>query len=164
MENQTQTQARPTFLTVICIISFVGLGMSVISNLVNLAFGAFSSAVYPLVQSGFEDALNEIDAADPAASALVEQIFNSILKLFEVMPIIAGIGLALTIIALIGVIMMWNLKKTGFYMYSGAKVIMIFVPMILVGVNIITSIIAISGFFVAALFITMYGLNLKAMK
>ena len=60
--------------------------------------------------------------------------------------------------------MMWNLKKTGFYLYSGAKVIMIFYPMILIGVNFITTIAALSGFVVAAVFITMYALNLRSMK
>lgn len=164
MENQTQTQARPVFLTVICIISFVGLGMSIISNLVNLAFGSFSSALYPLIQSSFEDALNEIDAAEPTASLFVEQIFNSVLKIFEVMPVLAGVGLVLAVVALVGVIMMWNLKRTGFWLYSGSKVVMIIYPMILMGANFITTMILLSGFFVAALFITMYGLNLKAMK
>jgi hypothetical protein len=164
MENQTQKENRPTFLTVICILSFIGLGMSVISNLMNLAFGTFSSSLYPLVQSGFEQALNDIDAADPAASAFVEQIFTSILKLFEVIPLLAGIGLVLTAVALIGVIFMWNLKKTGFYLYTGAKVIMIFIPMILIGVNFMSCMMAIGIFFGAAIFITLYALNLKAMK
>ena len=164
MENQTQTQARPTFLTVICIISFVGLGLSIINNLFSIAFGAFSSTFYPFIQDGMEQALNEVSASDPAASAFMEQIFSSVLKVFEVMPILASIGLALAIVALVGVIMMWNLKKTGFYLYSGAKVIMIFYPMILIGVNFITTIAALSGFVVAAVFITMYALNLRSMK
>ncbi|MBA7695685.1 hypothetical protein ES703_104318 [subsurface metagenome] len=164
MENEASKNTRPTFLTVVCIISFIGLGMSVISNLVNMAFGTFSSAIYPLVQSGFEEALSNVEATDPAASVLVEQIFNSILKLFEVMPLLAGISLICALIALTGVILMWKLKKTGFYLYTVAKVILIFVPMILIGVNIISTIAAISGFFVAAIFITLYALNLKAMK
>ncbi len=164
MEKQTKHQDRPMFLTVICILSFIGLGMSVISNLVNLAFGTFSSSLYPLVQEGFEQALNEVDATEPAASALLEQIFSSILKLFEVMPLLAGISLVLTIVALIGVIFMWTLKKTGFYLFTAAKVVMIFVPMMLIGVNFMSAMMAIGSLFVAAIFVTLYALNLKAMK
>lgn len=164
METQTQKQARPTFLTVVCIISFVGLGLSIMNNLGNIGFGAFGSAVYPFIQDAFEQALNEVDASDPGATIFVEQIFNAVLELLEILPILASITLALTIVALIGVIMMWNLNKTGFYLYSGSKVVIIFIPMILMGANFISTMIVISGIFFAGLFITMYALNLKAMK
>ncbi|MGD2033863.1 MAG: hypothetical protein PVF73_02330 [Bacteroidales bacterium] len=164
MTAKTQQESRPTFLTVICIISFIGLGITVINNLASLAFGAFSGSLYSLIQGSFEQALNDIDATDPAASAFVEQIFDSILKLFEVMPLLAGISLILTVTALVGVIFMWNLKKTGFYLFTGAKVIMIFIPMILIGMNFMSAMMAIGTLFVAAVFITLYALNLKAMK
>jgi hypothetical protein len=117
-----------------------------------------------MIQSSFEEALNEVDATEPTASVFVEQIFNSVLKIFEVMPILASVGLVLAIVALVGVIMMWNLKKTGFWLYSGSKVVMAIFPMILIGANFLTSMMLATGLFVAALFITMYGLNLKAMK
>jgi hypothetical protein len=164
MENQTQKETRPTFLTVICILSFVGLGMNVINNLATLAFGAFSSSLYALVQSGFEQALNDMGTADPNVSVFMEEIFNAILKIFEVLPLLASIGLVLSLIALGGVILMWNLNKKGFYLYAGAKFIMIFIPMILIGANFMSAMMAIGMFFGAAIFVTLYALNLKAMK
>ncbi len=164
MENVSPKNARPTFLTVVCIISFVGLGWSIVNNLSTLAFSSVSMSIYDLVQGSLEMALSEASASDPAAAVFLEKIFDSVLKLIEVLPLFAAIGLLCTVIALVGVIMMWNLKKIGFYLYSCAKAILVFIPIILVGYNFLSAMISVAMLVGAALFITLYGLNLKAMK
>ena len=162
MENQTS--ARPTFLTVVCIISFVGLGLSIVNNLSSMALSAAGSSFYSLIQEGFEKGLQEAQFNDPASAVFLENIFNALLKFFDVLPLLAGLVLFCSIIALVGVIFMWNLKKMGFYMYAGAKVVIIFLPIALVGYNLISVFVSIGSFIGAALFITLYGLNLKAMR
>lgn len=164
MENQSPKNSRPTFLTVVCIISFVGLGWNIINNLTTLAFSSGNNFIYDIVQDNLEMALNEAHASDPATAAFLERIFDSVLKLLAVLPLFATLGLICAVIALVGVIMMWNLKKIGFYLYTAAKVIMLFIPIILTGYNFISAMISISMLIGAALFITLYGLNLKAMK
>lgn len=164
MENESPKNQRPTFLTVVCIISFVGLGWGIINNLSTLAFSSGGSFLYDMVQDSLEMALSEAHASDPAAAAFLEKIFDSVMKLIEVLPMLAILGLICSVIALIGVIMMWNLKRIGFYLYTAAKVIMLFIPIILTGFNFISAMICISMLIGAALFITLYGLNLKAMK
>ncbi len=164
MENQTSQNARPTFLTVVCILSFVGLGWALINNLSTLAFSTAGRTIYNLVQDNLEMALSQASASDPAAALFLEKIFDSILKLIDVLPLFAGLGLIFSGIALAGVILMWNLKKTGFYLYSAAKAMLVFLPIILIGYNFISAMISIAMLIGAALFITLYGLNLKAMK
>jgi hypothetical protein len=164
MENQTVAPARPTFLTVVCIISFVGLGLSILNNLSALALTTAGSSFYSFIQEAFEKALQEAQANDPNSAVILEHIFDAVLKLFAVLPLFVGIILLCSIAALVGVFLMWNLKKLGFYMYTGAKVIMVFLPIVLIGYNFLSVIMSIAAFFGAALFVTLYGLNLKAMK
>ncbi len=164
MENQSNQNARPTFLTVICIISFCFLGLNIINSFNSLLFSSFFSSFYNHIQDGFEMALNEAEATNPASVIFLESMFTAILKLFDVLPLLAGLGIVLSLLALAGVILMWKLNKNGFYLYSAAKAILVFLPIILIGYNFLSVIITISYFIGAALFITMYGLNLKAMK
>ena len=164
MDNQSPKNPRPTFLTVVCIISFVGLGWGIINNLSTLAFSSGNNFMYSMVQDNLEMALSEAHASDPATAAFLEKIFDSVMKLIEKLPLFATLGLVCSLIALAGVIMMWNLKKIGFYLYTAAKVIMLFIPVILIGFNFMSAMISISMMIGAALFITLYGLNLKAMK
>lgn len=164
METVNVNSRRPLFLTIVCIISFVGLGIAMFKSLFGFAFGQLASSLYPLAQSGMEEALNELRISDPNSLPLVENIFEAALKLIDVLPTLFGITFVLSGVALAGAILMWNLRKSGFYMFCAAKVVMIFIPMILIGVNFLSLIIGTSTFMVAAIFITLYALNLKAME
>ncbi len=66
----------------------------------------------------------------------------------------------LAFLSLFGAIMMWKLKKTGFYLYIIANLIALILPFAIfkdVPVNILGIVITIG-------FIVMYAANLKAMK
>jgi hypothetical protein len=164
MENQPSSSARPTFLTVVCIISFVGLGISILKSISALILSSVGSAFYSMIQDGLEKGLQEAAANDPGSAVFLEHIFDAVLKLIGVLPVFSGIILLCSIIALVGVFMMWSLKKIGFYLYAGAKVIMVLLPILLIGYNFLSVLITLGIFFGAAIFITLYGLNLKAMK
>ena len=164
METNPSIEKRPVFLTILCIISFIGLGMAIMKTLFMFAFSQLNTSIYSLLQSNFDQALEGVKSSDPNALPLVQQIFDSVLKILNALPALAGLVLILSIVALTGVILMWNQKKVGYFLYCGAKVILIFVPVILTGPNLISMIAGASMFMGAAIFITLYGLNLKAMK
>jgi hypothetical protein len=67
-------------------------------------------------------------------------------------------------LCLFGVIMMWKLKKTGYFMYVFAQLASIVTPIVLIGFGgVFGGIMIIAAIFPIA-FIVMYGLNLKHMK
>ncbi len=155
---------RPTLLTVICILSFI--------------FGAFS--LWSDVKNGFTDApaeeLAEAKAkieesmeqmGDAGSSPMVQEMMESTMamaeKSVEHAKPMAYAGLVLTIIGLLGVWMMWNLKKNGFWLYLVSTIGSLVVPMIYLGGGLMT----ILGLgFVAlfyVLFIILYAVNLKHM-
>jgi len=61
--------------------------------------------------------------------------------------------------SLFGAIMMWKLKKTGFYLYVAANIIAAILPMVWLG-----SAFAIMGFIWPVIFIVLYAINLKHLK
>lgn len=67
-------------------------------------------------------------------------------------------GLILALASFFGALKMWKLKKMGFYIYTIAQVLMLIVPVIF-GVPF-----SVMGAVFTALFIVLYGLNLKHMS
>jgi|688.fasta_scaffold224939_2 hypothetical protein len=151
MENNTtpteQTGTRPTFLTVLCILSFIAAGISIIVLLIGIAGkGAAETAGIST------DNIANMEGMDPALQASLEKA-----KAAFSWPNIIG-SILLSIIGLVGVILMWKLQKKGFFIYTGAGILGLILPLILgAGFSVFGAIITFA-------FIAMYALNLKHMK
>jgi hypothetical protein len=135
MNNVPQAKpARPTLLTVLCILTFIGSGLSLLLYLLAaVMFGVMADVL----------------ASIPGMGAIV----GGGMILFVVMFVLA-------FVSLFGAIKMWGLKKIGFYLYTVAQVIMIIVPFIFIpGAQV-----AVMSIVFTVLFIVLYGLNLKVME
>jgi len=135
----TETAKRPGFLTVLCILSFIAAGISII-------FLILGMGVKGAVES------NGIDMDAQMASAGVSEAAAA----FSWPSMLSSI--VLTIIGLVGVIMMWKLKKMGFYIYVGTGLLGILMPIVF-GASF-----SVMGAFFPVLFIVLYALNLKHLK
>jgi len=124
MEEQDVNNQRTTFLTVLCILTFIGSGLAVLLNLLGLlGIGALNSI---LATYGGQ-------ASDTSGlNSLLMVIFNAA--------------------SLYGAIMMWNLKKVGFYLYVVAQALMV------------AFVFTWGGLFFAVLFVVLYALNFKHLK
>lgn len=154
-DMNTGAPKRPTFLTVLCILSFIAAGITIVVS--GLGMGAAAAVSSGMVsdmaaQSGDPDAVAQIEEAQNALAEAGEAAGGSVTG-------ILGMAIALSVIGLIGVIMMWKLKKTGFYVYTGAQVLGIISPMFMGG-----SIDFGFGAIISILFVVLYGLNLKHMS
>jgi hypothetical protein len=74
------------------------------------------------------------------------------------------IGLLASALSLLGVWMMWNLKRTGYWIYIVAGVAGLFLPFIFIGFSTLGLLSLGFGAFITILFIVLYGLNLKHMS
>lgn len=135
LDNTTTEPAkRPTFLTVLCILTFISSGLgTLLYILAAIAFG---------VVGGMLESIPGMDAIASAGAAFFA---------------VAGL---LSAASLFGAIQMWKLKKTGFFIYAGANFVAWVLPMIMIDGWPFD----IMGLFWVALFITLYGLNLKHMS
>ncbi len=163
MESVNPTKDRPVFLTVICILSYVGLGLSILNGLAGAIFGRVATYLSPLVKSVMKEDV-DLDTLPDAARRLVESSFSIVNKALEYATTMSLLSAVLCIIALFGVINMWQLKKMGFYLYTGAKIFILLIPVIFLGFNFFSFIaVTINGLFVL-LFIILYAVNLKHMN
>lgn len=119
---------RPVFLTVLCILTFVGSGLGLLTSLLMVVgVGALM------------DMLGSFGGG----------VLGGGVAYFGVAALMAAASLY-------GAIMMWKLKKTGFYIYTGANVIAAILPIVWLGGGF-----AIMSMIWPVLFIVLYGLNLK---
>jgi len=139
-EVTAEAGKRPMFLTVICILSFIGAGFGILGYITAItAMGVATAAVGSM--EGLEG-ISEAAAAGPSAGMTWAYII---------------VGFLTTIVALFGVIKMWKLQKQGFMLYAGASVVSIIMGIIYSGFGI-------GGMVIPAVFITMFYLNLKHMN
>lgn len=154
---------RPTFLTVLCVLTFIGSGYSIFN-----AISSYSSAdvAVGLTQDVMDEAMDKIEdeAESEKEAALANKILGSVSEGMTVpniknSAIASGIS---SILTLIGAILMWSLNKKGFYLYVIGVAVGILAPMLIFG-GILGA--ASSGVlaFVGVLFSVLYGLNLKHM-
>ncbi len=163
METTNSSKSRPTFLTVVCIISYVLLGWSILNGLTGAIFGRLTSAVEPFMKKIIEQDVHLGDVPVGVRN-LVEDSFEVAYKAMEHATTISLLNLLLAVIALFGVILMWQLKKTGFYLYTGSKIFILLIPPIFLGYNFITFIILTSSGLFALVFIILFAVNLKHMS
>lgn len=155
----TPTGVRNTFLTVICILTFIGSGW----DLIKAARSYFTADTVATVAADVvKNAETQMDQQQNAPS-FVKSLMGSIteglsadnIRTTSILNFIANL------LTLFGAILMWNLKKAGFYLYIAGIIVLIAAP-IAIGklVGIIGG--AFIGFF-GVIFIVMYGVNLKYM-
>jgi hypothetical protein len=163
METKNSSKPRPTFLTVVCIISYVLLGWQILNGLTGAIFGRLTSTFEPVLKRIIE---RDVDLGDVPVGirSLVEDSFDVAYKAMEHATTISLLSLLLSVIALFGVIMMWQLKKTGFYLYTGSKIFVLIIPLIFLGFNFITFVVVTTSGLFALVFIILFAVNLKHMK
>lgn len=118
------------FLTVLCILTFIGSGLGLLSSLL-MVVGVGALMSY----------LGSLGGVATGGTAYF------------------GVTAVLAAVSLYGAIMMWKLKKTGFYLYTVANIVAAILPIIWLG-----SAFAAMGFIWPVLFIVLYALNLKHMS
>ncbi len=166
MEQTLNTEApvkRPDFLNVLCILSFICCGLMILMGI----WGVMQSMTVP---SADEIQMQEMMARmnpDADMSALTQRD-----------PTGQVIGLLFQVLSLVGVIMMWKLKKVGFYIYTAAELLPYPATFLTSGAKSATAIVGALGqtfesivYVVIALvviidlvFIFLYSRNLKAMS
>ena len=152
-----QGQGRiPVFLKVLCILTFVGSGLGILGAFVGLLMRRMTETNFRVMQSLGDDAFG-----------LLGVDLEQMIKWQTYMNIANLIGAAM---CLTGALLMWRLKKTGFYVYVPGALIPLIVSAI--GMQYIMSGFM-SGFgmmgvvlsgMVSAAFIIMYGVNYKHLR
>lgn len=140
---------RPTFLTVLCILSYIGVGLAVITSLVALTAGKAGSM--------FMNAAKDMEGMEAPGMETAS-------KGLQYASSVSAISLISALVVLVGVIMMWKLKKTGYYIYIVGEIAPVIASFLLIGMSgFFGGFMAMIGLIFPVLFIILYGLNVKHM-
>jgi hypothetical protein len=103
---------RPLFLTILCILGFIGSITSIVIN----GIGFFKSETEVLqIKSGVEKTqLKNLFSSDKTADNAAMSLSNLTPDNFEKFSI--G-GIVSALLCLVGVVLIWTFKKSGFYSY-----------------------------------------------
>ena len=163
MENpfSVEKPVRPTFLTVLCILTFIGSGWGLINNLFQLVMFTPERFVAQIQQ------ITNMAGAE-AQPSWFSSIMSSSLEVLQTTIMhgkaIYSLAALCAVISLIGAFMMYKLKRNGFYLYAIAQIGQLFILPIYSGWNSVVLIsMAMSGF-LALVFIILYSLNYSKLK
>jgi hypothetical protein len=153
---------RPQMLSVLCILTWICCGLMLISTVLSVAFKQSPEEQY--------EAIEKMREASPEMAEQMEAAYAAQAESNQT------VGLALNMVALglsaFGAYMMWQLKKTGFYVYLAGEILPYFgfltggSEMMLAsmgGTGMMTMVIG-GMIFLDLLFIILYAVNLKHMR
>lgn len=147
---------RPQFLKVMCIIAWVLHGLGAIFSGIAWAGAGVASSMAD-TGSQLSNELSSELADNPEFQQAMEEFGEAGMDTIGAISTTSMVGFLGAVICILGAVMMWKLKKTGFFIY----VVGILVP-------IITTTMMLAFPFVGALFgiamIVLFGLNLKHLR
>lgn len=171
---EPEIEPRPTFLTVLCVLTFIGSGWAILSaawTFTNASkFANRLSAIRHVSRDSvsLKDSVHSKDIAhfNKHRQSPAEKIKASLSNIATVGNIRkASVGSFIAaLLTLFGAVLMWHLRRTGFYLYIFGIVIAGIIPFYLYGNNFLSIGISSFGTFFGLVFISLYALNLKALK
>jgi hypothetical protein len=164
LDESNISKERPTFLTVLCILTFIVSGIWFLSSF----FGALTydqlaqEEALEMAIVSFEETLAKQSGnplGDKTLSALIEMgqdslIYHTLINWSTVLS---------NLLSLTGAYLMFAMKKIGFHVYLVSKIVGL-IPLTVISFNLMVGATYITfGIFTIA-FLIMYGVNLKHMK
>ncbi len=156
--NFNRDSQRPTFLIVLCVLSAI----AIISNVFSTVSAILDSTD---VTIQIETAMEQIEDTDGIPENMLEDFKQYTITSINNFKVINTVNLILYLLEGWAVLMMFNLKKTGYWIYLACQVgfilsIFLFYP----SNNFITSILIGYTIIASGLFAILYGTNLKYLK
>lgn len=162
-EEKQNSPVRPTFLLVICILTFIGSGWSVLSNLFSLFTAGMMDGSLQMEQ--YSNMMENIEGS--ASSSFLTGFLNSSMEVLQATAAhareIAVMQLVLSVISLLGAIMMLQLRRFGFYLYTAVQILALFVLPYFAGFSTLVVIGMLWSAFISLIFIILYAVNLRYM-
>jgi hypothetical protein len=163
--TQPAKPPRPTFLTVLCILTFIGSAWGIISGISNYMNADVASSIVGEAMDEAKDKISE--ETTTSESKIAEKVFSGVSDLMDPakMRKNALFQVAANVLTLLGGLLMFQLKKTGFWVYLVGTVCAILAPVIVYGASNLLSLgmTMVYGFF-GVLFVVLYAINLKHLR
>jgi hypothetical protein len=161
LDYENRPAGLPVFLKVLCILTFVGAGLYTLVYLFNMI--------------NFENSIKQLEMSQKILSK--DSPFGDMGGLVEATKewgmLSYGLGLAGCLLCLAGALMMWKLKKIGFYIYVLGQIIPFIGSFLLMSaagnqssafMGAVSTVSVVIAIIFSLAFIVMYAFNLKHLK
>jgi hypothetical protein len=162
-QHYEQPPPRPVFITVLCILTFIGSGWGVISHTVKYFTANSQAAAITLAKEKVNSDLEK--SRDDEGSRFAKKLVNSIEGSPENIRKAALSDIMGAVLCLAGAVLMWHLKRTGFYLYVAGTLVSAISPFVIFGGTNMGSVL--SSFIttvIGLVFTVLYLVNLRYMK
>jgi uncharacterized membrane protein len=149
-----EQKVRPVFLTVLCILSFIGSSLGLIGAILGYISARVSAELYQNI--GSVQGEEPIGVMGSFQDSLLKEVENALPNLI--------IGVLCSVLCLVGAILMWKLNRKGFFIYSLSELAYPISGFILSAGGLFGGIVAAFNLIVAIVFVVMYGMNYKHLK
>jgi hypothetical protein len=155
---------RPTFLTVLCILTFIGSGMGIFNSISSYRNAEMTVGITnDVIDKAMDDVEDQLSDGDDAA--FLSEMMGAVSEGLTVenvknLGIANGIGSLLT---LIGAILMWSLDKQGFWLYLFGTIMAIIDP-VMIYEGLLGMMAGGGAAFLGIIFCVLYYLNIKHLK
>jgi hypothetical protein len=157
--------ARPTFLTVLCILTFIGSAWGIFSSVSSYMNANVTSSIIGQTMDEAKEKIKEESSGTD--SQIAEKVVSGVSSLVDPanMKKNALFMIVSNVLTLLGGILMFQLKKVGFWVYVAGTVLAILAPVIVYGATNILSLgmSIVYGFF-GIIFVVLYAVNLKHLR
>jgi hypothetical protein len=157
-----QKQPRPSFLTVLCILSYIWIGFTILFGLLGIASGPMNEEEILTQKVELAKSVDEMRSLDMESLAVmmekIQRMSESVNANFYASSIVSMLVIGL---GLVGVLQMWKGKRLGFHLYIGYSLLTIMQLYFFVSPADIPSIVVIWNLIISAVFVILYSRNLK---
>lgn len=149
---------RPPFLTVLCILTFIGSGFAILGGLFNMMFSKFTEKTLKMSSAIMENSPSNDLLGFDMEQMIIWQKYINISSLFG------------GVLCLIGALLMWNRKKIGYFLYIPGAIIPAIITLLgtqHMFTGKLSGISAFGGYFTilfSVIFIVLYGINYKSLN
>jgi predicted cobalt transporter CbtA len=161
-ELDEQPKKRTTFITVLCILTFIGSGLILLKDCYN--YVEAKSGALKMQQA--RKAVAQDSAKNKESAEFSKKIFEPMAAVLTEANIkkssLAGILSA--ILCLGGAFFMWQINKKGFFLYLAGTLVSIVAPFVIFGNNFLAIGTSVFWGFFGLVFCILYAVNLKDMK
>jgi len=164
LENNEQ-EKRPTFILVLCILTFINTGITILGGISGMLKGSPSAAEIKASKVQMAQSLDQLEKLKidywidvvKRLQLMTDAMYANFVAYNAVAVVVALIGVAAAALMLKG-------RKLGFHMYIGYSFIYILQGYLFVSAAVIPSLIVILNLTIAGLFVFMYSRNLNWLK
>jgi hypothetical protein len=166
MESVAEPKKRPDFLTILCVLTFIGSSWGIFSGLTNYNNAdVMAEMSRQMIEQQKEQAMDK--AVTAGQKSFMEKMFSGANELMDTVKVKQNslFSIMSNILTLVGALLMFRLKKTGFGIYVLGIAVFIAAPLVIFGVgNIFGLFMTFLLGIIGIIFVILYRLNLKHMS